>query len=581
MRNIPNTRLVDGVLRAASPPVTELTTEKCFNDEIVTIGEAFVTGNEDHRSEEPHCDMLALTSLIDSAFSDQSLVSSSKPASPRLKHDQPTPINTISLLGFHLPSPLPSILTSSPHYMELFEFYLRETCHYLIPVPREIYRKNPFYVVLPQMAMQSPTLLYLLLAFGANHKSMLVAQSASTVSVDLLSRSSPLSSSMSSSPFSLDAITKGSMSLEDPFLLVNKVSVADGLLSKTFIELVGSLKNAKERTSDGTLATIMMLAAFDIFFSDKRRKWRAHMYGARKLMMERLSNSNNQSIIISDAMDDSNPTFFLTRWFTYVDIIGSLSSTNRVITTDKLSSLKYEFKMLDDKKYIDERRLNLNDIEYCTGMEAKVLSLLADTSWIISEKERQQDANGNEEISKDLLLQTLELDYEIVKYLRESEADRDRKRELYHRSKESFPSPPSTSCFEEKYKGYAILRITNLIFGLTGSLQLKRRVLSMPLSSIIVKDLLLKITELLDHNIPLAASSTSCVIFCLFCCGCELLDDSMVKYRPIYMDRIDSLNQRGVSSAAMAKHIMEQCWRQKKVWWDIFKEANLDITFAI
>lgn len=578
---ISNTRVVDGVLRPAPPSITKITTDECLNDEIVTIDEAIATGNQHHPSEKPYCDVLALRSLVDSVFSDRSLISSSESANQLLKNDEPTSINTISLLGFHLPFPLPDILTSSPHYMELFDFYLRETCHYLIPVPREIYRKNPFYVVLPQMAMQSPTLLYLLLAFGANHKSMLVAQATHMDSVDLLSQSSPLSFSMCPSPFSLDCITKESMSLEDPFLLVNKVSVADGLLSKTFIELVKSLKNAKERTSDGTLASIMMLAAFDIFFSDKRRKWRAHMYGARKLMMERLENSKNQTIIISDVMDETNPRFFLTRWFTYVDIIGSLSSTNRVITTDKLSSLKYEFKMLDDKKHIDERRVNLNDIEYCTGMEAKVLSLLADTSWIIGEKERQQDANGNEEIPKDLLLQTLELDYEIAKYLRESEADRDRICELYYSSKESFQSPSSTSFFEEKCKGYAILRITNMIFGLTGSLQLKRRVLGMPLDSAIVKDLLLNITELLDHNIPLAAPSTSCVIFCLFCCGCELLDESMIKYRSIYMDRIDSLNQRGVSSAAMAKYIMEQCWSQKKVWWDILKEANLDITFAI
>lgn len=51
----------------------------------------------------------------------------------------------------------------------------------------------------------------------------------------------------------------------DPQSPVN-VSVTDKLLTKTFNQLLANLMNAEERTSDSTLATIMMLAAFDIFF---------------------------------------------------------------------------------------------------------------------------------------------------------------------------------------------------------------------------------------------------------------------------------------------------------------------------
>lgn len=50
----------------------------------------------------------------------------------------------------------------------------------------------------------------------------------------------------------------------DPQSPVN-VSVTDKLLTKTFNQLLANLMNAEERTSDSTLATIMMLAAFDIF----------------------------------------------------------------------------------------------------------------------------------------------------------------------------------------------------------------------------------------------------------------------------------------------------------------------------
>ncbi|CAI6899164.1 ANL_collapsed_G0053280.mRNA.1.CDS.1 [Saccharomyces cerevisiae] len=249
----------------------------------------------------------------------------------------------------------------------------------------------------------------------------------------------------------------------DPQSPVN-VSVTDKLLTKTFNQLLANLMNAEERTSDSTLATIMMLAAFDIFFSDKRRKWRAHVYGAGRLIMERLCDSGSNMLTISDE-GESNDLFLLPDGF-----------------------------------------------------------------------QRERD--------------------EIFKA-------------YYSQGR------------PEIHKGYRILRATNLIFGLTGSFQLKRRVLNLPQNSRIIEDSLVKITKLVDESIPLVSSSTSCIIFCLFCCGCELLSDSMVKYRPVYMKRIDSLNRKGVSSAAMAKRIMEKCWNEKKFWWDILRENNLDITFAI
>ncbi|CAI4570479.1 AEL_collapsed_G0032080.mRNA.1.CDS.1 [Saccharomyces cerevisiae] len=264
--------------------------------------------------------------------------------------------------------------------------------------------------------------------------------------------------------------------------------------------------NAEERTSDSTLATIMMLAAFDIFFSDKRRKWRAHVYGAGRLIMERLCDSGSNMLTISDE-GESNDLFLLPDGF------------------QKLRAIKYKFEKMTDQENWSRRRINLKDIEAGTGLEAKVLSYLADVSWLIREREQRQDANGGE-ITQKLLSQVLELDYEINAHLNESERERDEIFKAYY----SQGRP-------EIHKGYRILRATNLIFGLTGSFQLKRRVLNLPQNSRIIEDSLVKITKLVDESIPLVSSSTSCIIFCLFCCGCELLSDSMVKYRPVYMKK--------------------------------------------
>lgn len=566
---LPNTRIIDGVITVDQPPKGKVVKSVSKFKQMISMSKK---SPYQHKLEYDSKDV-EMQPLFNPIFVEPSLVTSERLEVLAPENNNLSTVPSVSLRGLHLPSPLPTILSSSTYYMELFEFYLRETCHLLVPVPREIYRKNPFYVVLPQIAMQSPTLLYLLLAFGANHRNMMLAQSASS-SDSLIDPTTIASSSFFDITDPLE-ILEQYFPLEKFSLPVNNTSVTDNLLSRAFKELVQKLKDRKERTSDGTLATVMMLAAYDIFFSDRRRKWRAHVYGARNLMMERLKGSTEQTLTIADVIDESDPRIFLARWFSYVDIIGSLSSTNRVITTEKLSSLRYEFKHYKD--FGNKRKISLSDIEYSTGMEPKVLSLLADTSWVISEKERQSDSDsGTDDISSELLLQALELDYKITKHLQESELERDNVYDLFFRDRVL-----TNNSDPDNYGGYRILRATNMIFGLTGSLQLKRRVLNMPLESVVIKDLLLRITSIVEDYIPLASSSTSCVIFCLFCCGCDLLDDSMIKYRPVYMERIESLNQRGVSSAGVAKQLMHQCWAQRKFWWNLLKENNLDITFAI
>lgn len=563
---IPNTKLVDGVV-TIKPLRRKTGGINTKSGQMVSLKQFF---KDDGGSERIYTDASTPDDATNMAQPSMTFRSPVDDITRNILFD---PMPFIQLHGLHLPSPLPDVLSSSTYFMNLFEFYLKETCHLLVPVPRELYKKNPFYVVLPQIAMHNHTLLYLLLAFGANHRNMMFAQSTSAI--DVLTEQ-PLIQLTSFSKewnlfdfFPLDSYT------DDRFSSVSSNALIDTLLSNVLKELVKKLKDEKERKSDGTLATVMMLAAYDIFFSDKRRKWRAHVYGARNLMKERLCTSQEEALTIIDIVDKTDARFFLQRWFTYVDIIGSLSSTNRVITTEKLSSLKYEFKHY--KEVGNERKLALNDIECSTGMEPKVLSLLADVSWIISERERLSETdNETDDIPTDLLLQMLELDYKITKHLEESEVQRDK---VYHLF---FSEQPVTEMHNSKiYDGYSILRATNLIFGLTGSLQLKRRALNMPLQSVIVKDLLLRITTIVDKYIPLASSSTSCVIFCLFCCGCDLLDKSMIKHRSVYMDRIEALNQRGISSAGMAKRLMQQCWAQNKCWWDLLKENNLDVTFAI
>lgn len=535
-KKFPNTVMVDGVVTVKEHKDT--CKDSSQFKELILVDEKFQLAPN---LEDPPLE-LGIPEVFSPSFKKMAMEPDIGSVANIFNFSSPIPVDLFSL---HLPLPLPDALASSPYYTELFDFFLRETANLFVPAPQRIYDKNPFNTLLPQMAMQNSTLLNLILAFGANHRNKIL-----TFQDDC-------------TPLPLDEIFNFNSVTADGTL-------ANELLTNTFNELLSTLMDSKKRNSDSTLATILLLAAFDIFFSDTRNKWRAHVYGARKIIMQKLEINSSGNLAIPHHGNDCDPKFFLSRWFSYIDIISSLSSANAAMRTKKLSSLSYEFSYLENEKLIEGKRLKLQDIEYFTGMDARLLSFLAEVASIVDERE----SCNLENIPHEILLKTLELDHEITNHLKQSEVERDKIYKKYYCIKTDWYTNP-------KYEAYSTLRATNMIFGLTGVLQLKRRVLGIPQHSKIVKDLLLTITHLIETRIPLGSSAECCILFCLFCCGCELIDKSLGECREVYMAHIDALSRRGMSSALQAKYIMQECWKQKKLWWDILREKNLDITFAV
>ncbi|SMN22773.1 similar to Lachancea thermotolerans KLTH0A07766g hypothetical protein [Maudiozyma saulgeensis] len=492
-------------------------------------------------------------------------------------------LSNIHIGSLNLPLPLPRLLTESPYNMDLFEFYIKETSSLLTPTQESPFFKNPFKFLISQMAVQSDTLMNILLAFSANHKKQITNQIEELN--DTGEVSNVITKGDSDIPPSIQNILSPLHTSRDP--LNNKTLIND-LLSKTITDLMGQLRSVSDRTSDTTLATVLMLTLFDIFFGDKRRSWREHLEGARNLFAERLKKSNIEGIddlTIILPFDTQVSTNFLFWWFSYVDIVASLSSVSP-FSSSKQTPLpsdspnpmnspifNYRFpnfcKTQTDLDYLSEKRANLDDIERGIGVDPKILSLMGDISVLIYFHDDFDTSSPDQET----LIRALELDHDLQEYVKISENERD---QVMNKLKHNGPDLTS-----DKLEAYKILRATNIVFAFSGLLQLKRRILRIPLSSTIVKDILKKITNLIDRYIPVQSSTTSCIIFCLFCCGCDLIDPEMEQYRHIYLERIDQLTKKGVSSVLVAKSIMLECWRDKKNWWDILLEKDLDLTFAI
>lgn len=493
-------------------------------------------------------------------------------------------LSHISLESLNLPLPLPRRLTESSNNMDLFEFYVKETSNLLTPTKESQFFKNPFKILISQMAMESDTLLNILLAFSANHRSQITNQ------IEDLDAPSDEDSSGGEMPVR-EELPPAIQNILSPLPSLNNKSstkaLVRNLLSKTVNNLVKKLQSSTQRTSDTTLATVLMLTLFDIFFGDKSRSWREHLDGARNLFAERLKEANSsdttEDLTIILPFDTQISTNFLFWWFSYIDIVASLSSVSPVSTIntgspgspDPLTSpiFSYRFpnmcKSQTDLDYLREKRATFDDIERGIGVDPKVLSLMGDISVLVYFHDDKDTSPPNQST----LVKALELDHDMQEYIRVSELERD---EIMAKYDGGCPD-----ALVDKFAAYKILRAMNKVFAFSGLLQLKRRILRIPLSSSIIKEILRDITGLIDKYIPVESSTTSCIIFCLFCCGCDLIDPDMAQYRHIYLDRINQLSKIGVSSTKIAKAIMMECWEDKKNWWDILLEKNLDLTFAI
>ncbi|CCF56160.1 hypothetical protein KAFR_0A07260 [Kazachstania africana CBS 2517] len=196
------------------------------------------------------------------------------------------------------------------------------------------------------------------------------------------------------------------------------------------------------------------------------------------------------------------------------------------------------------------------------------------------------DATENQQIDSDLGFDTkiLSLTYNLTKLLRLYDREDGLSDEVFRKVVElDYELDAHLGKLEKEHYLHEdeILSATNQIFGLTGSLQTKRRTLYLCNDSKAVDDILLKVTAVIEACIPADSSMLPSILPCLFCCGCELLSDTTKSYRDVYLERLESISKMGVCGAIIAKEIMKRCWQEGRSWWSIEEEYGLDIALII
>lgn len=430
---------------------------------------------------------------------------------------------------------------SSWEVSTFFNLFINETSKFFVAFNSQAF-PNPYRTVLPQMALLCPTLMKLIIAFGAKHRKMIamVDEEANYPSLE-----------------------------ENGWPSKDFESMGENLLNQALNELVEKLRTSKGRADISTIAIILLLSSLGIFFNDDRGNWRTHYNGAKRIVFNELEIDERPKKSSIYDKKYSQPHLFVLRWFIYLDIVGPISSGFFRSKSEEVPRPHFNFNCLYENNLGQSSMESLEDISPLNGMDMKLLSYLTRVSQLILRKKTSSINQGDHFQTAS---EAICLDYKISNHLQKSEEQRDM---IVKRLKAL--SDPS---IENRLECYEILRTSNLIVGFTGILQLRRRIVEMAQDSELVTQILRKITDLIRTKITINSPALSCMSFCFFTVGCELVDDSMSTHRNVYRDRLMSLWKKGVPSVLQAVKVMEECWRLRKPWWIILEERDLDLCLA-
>jgi len=285
-----------------------------------------------------------------------------------------------------------------------------------------------------------------------------------------------------------------------------------GFIDETVRSLNVALNHPVGATSDASLATAIMLASYQIVspnpFASSGLTWQLHLNAARRIIVSR---GGAQSMHSGDTV-----SYFLVRWFAYLDLLGRLSG--REIDEPVLSgSGKY---WTNDNE--DERAEYAVDCFF--GFTTRCVAILHSIGELARQCEQERkmnsmrsmsrggrDQSGNWKPSQDVLMKARSLREE----LRESKEKSVGRCSHAHENGYDFHNIEE---FDEEE-----LLATNDAFHWAAEIHLYRRVLGYASNHPDVQTAVGLIVEAM-YKVKQGGTAENCLLFPLFTAGCEAID---------------------------------------------------------
>ncbi|KAF8543644.1 fungal-specific transcription factor domain-containing protein [Trichophaea hybrida] len=401
--------------------------------------------------------------------------------------------------------PLPQWLLSNDQNKMYFHHYLKHTARLLVPHDCS---ENPFKHILPQMAVETDHLMNLLLAYSASHQARLLNRPEPTERIG-------------------------------------------GFIDETVRSLNVALNHPVGATSDASLATAIMLASYQIVspnpFASSGLTWQTHLNAARRIIVSR---GGAQSMHSGDTV-----SYFLVRWFAYLDLLGRLSG--REIDEPVLSgSGKY---WTNDNE--DERAEYSVDCFF--GFTTRCVAILHSIGELARqcEQERRSMSRGGREQNGYQWKPSSEVSRK-ARLLREELRESKEKSvgRCSHAHDNGYPDFHNTEEFDEDE-----LLATNDTFHWAAEIHLYRRVLGYPSSHRNVQNAVALIVEAM-HKVKQGGTAENCLLFPLFTAGCEAIDS---EHREYTLQRMLEVEKTGLTQVKHARLLLQRVWKERVAWWEI------------
>lgn len=308
-------------------------------------------------------------------------------------------------------------------------------------------------------------------------------------------------------------------------------------MSDVFPSLRKALDDPSGQISNSNLATAIMLASLQILNPNTfggAVPWQQHLHVARQMIVAR---GGATSVHRKDKV-----SYFLNRWFAYLDVLGSLSGGCK----DKpLFSGNY---WANDTPGEDQDY----QIDCLLGFTSRCVSILAKIAELARKCDSERiDSVGNIrrhwQPSLDIIQQAEKLKNDLT------EARQHRYQGCPHRR-------ASTQIEDSSYA--VELVTTNEAFHHAGYIHVNRRILGRPSTDIEVQFAVREIVSAL-YKVRKGGTAEGCLLFPMFTAGCDAQD---AMQRGKIMERLQRMEGLGMSQVKKARVMMEKVWETGRPW---------------
>lgn len=344
------------------------------------------------------------------------------------------------------------------------------------------------------MAVQDDNLLHLLLAYSASHRSR------------LLNHPEP----------------------------VNRIAL---YVKDVFSSLGEALADPTRQISNSNLATAIMLASLEIVSPrtfEVDIPWQTHLNMARRIISAR-GGAN------SVARDDQ-VSYFLTRWFAYLDVLGSLCGGKN--DQPLFHGNYWANSSIDDRQEYQ--------IDCLLGFTSHCVSILARIG------ELARSCDGQRINSAGNIIPGWRPPARTVQAAEELKTDLMKARMRRYQG-----CPHRRPSTQVDVTSYAVeLETTNDAFHWAGLIHLDRRVLGKPSSDFEVQFAVGEIVRALSR-MRKGGTAEACLLFPMFTAGCDAVEPEQ---RNVIMERLKSVEGSGMTQVRKARMLIEKVWETGRPW---------------